>query len=350
MPKVASFRANSVIYFEGDVSDKIFVLQKGRVTLKYTDIETGADVHDMIATGEFFGVKSALGRYPREENALVVEDAQVLVFAVPEFEQFAGANSRIIIKMLKVFSNQLRRIHRQVENLMEKQEALSPEAGLFRTGEYYLKNRMYSQAKYVFGRYLTYYPAGKQAEVSARHLEAAETALVRYGDGKGPAIATGGTASAPPRTQAAERSPEAATKKPDPAPLSDAAKSYYNAVSLFSQEKYKEALGEFKAIMDGGGDSEYGPKAAFDFGRSLYMLQQYDLTIKHYTQMVQTAPRHPDLLDILLYLGHSWEKKGDVERAKGFYRKILSMEQDEDHATHIKARKSLKSLEEGARG
>ena len=44
MPKVASFRANSVIYFEGDVSDKIFVLQKGRVTLKYTDIETGADV------------------------------------------------------------------------------------------------------------------------------------------------------------------------------------------------------------------------------------------------------------------------------------------------------------------
>jgi CRP-like cAMP-binding protein len=70
MPKVGNYRANSVIYFSGDViSDKVFVLQKGKVSLNYSDIETAKEIREIIQTGEFFGVKSALGKYPREENA-----------------------------------------------------------------------------------------------------------------------------------------------------------------------------------------------------------------------------------------------------------------------------------------
>ena len=116
----------------------------------------------------------------------MLSDAQVLVFTVPEFEVFAQAQTRIIMKMLKVFSNQLRRVHKQVDNLLERNEAQSPEAGLFKAGEYYLKARQYSQAKYVFGRYLTYYPAGRLAEQASRYLEAAESGSVKYGDGRGP--------------------------------------------------------------------------------------------------------------------------------------------------------------------
>ena len=179
MPKVGTYRANSVIYFQGDLGDKIFVLQRGRVTLNYNDIETGKLIREIIQTGEFFGVKSALGRYPREENAVVLEDANVLAFTVPEFEAFSMSNTRIIIKMLKVFSNQLRHIHKQVENLMENPSAVNAETGLFKTGEYYLRSRMYSQARYVFGRYLTYYPAGRMAEQAGRYLETAEAALAR---------------------------------------------------------------------------------------------------------------------------------------------------------------------------
>src|SRR5208337_973353 len=145
------------------------------------DIETAKEIRETIQTGEFFGVKSALGKYPREENAVVLSDAQVLIFTVPEFEVFAQAQTRIIMKMLKVFSNQLRRVHKQVDNLLEKNEAESPEAGLFKAGEYYLKARQYSQAKYIFSRYLTYYPAGRLAEQASRYLEAAEGGSVKYG-------------------------------------------------------------------------------------------------------------------------------------------------------------------------
>jgi TolA-binding protein len=364
MPKVGNYRANSVIYFQGDVvSDKVFVLQQGKVSLNYNDVETAKEIHEIIQTGEFFGVKSALGKYPREENAVVLSDANVLVFTVPEFEVFAQAQTRIIMKMLKVFSNQLRRVHKQVDNLLEKNEAQSPEAGLFKAGEYYLKARRYSHAKYIFSRYLTYYPAGRLAEQASHYLEAAENGSVKYGDGKGPAPlmveATRDGAIGrqdPSRQNSGGR--EEGRASPSPAEnqnapgngLSVAAKSYYDAVSLFSSEKYKEALSGFKRIVEVNDDPEYVTKALFEIGRCLFMLQQYDLTIKHFTQMVQTYPKHPDLIDTLLFLGQSYEKKGDADRAKGFFKKILSMESDEDASIRIKAAKSLRRLEGAGRG
>jgi len=349
MPKVGTYRANSVIYFQGDLGDKIFVLQRGRVTLNYNDIETGKLIREIIQTGEFFGVKSALGRYPREENAVVLEDANVLAFTVPEFEAFSMSNTRIIIKMLKVFSNQLRHIHKQVENLMENPSAVNAETGLFKTGEYYLRSRMYSQARYVFGRYLTYYPAGRMAEQAGRYLETAEAALARYGDGKGPAplavaqsaSAQAGSAAAAPAAPAA---PPATAKPQEGASLSDVAKDYYNAVSLFSQEKYQEAMKILKVILETGSDSEYVGKAQFDMGRCLFALGQWDLAIKHFTGIVQSAPKHPDMSDILYIMGQSWEKKGDKARAKAFFAKVLSMPGDDDSSARIKAKKALGAL------
>lgn len=359
MPKVGNYRANSVIYFQGDVvSDKVYVLQQGKVSLNYTDIETSKEIREIIQTGEFFGVKSALGKYPREENAVVLSDAQVLVFTVPEFEVFAQAQTRIIMKMLKVFSNQLRRVHKQVDNLLEKTEAESPEVGLFKAGEYYLKARQYSQAKYIFSRYLTYYPTGRLAEQASHYLEAAESGALKYGDGKGPAplvveATRQGAAARDTAREADSRGSGDRGQASAPAHgegLTDAAKGYYDAVSLFSSEKYKEALAGFKRIVDANADTEYVAKALYEMGRCLFMLQQYDLTIKHFTQMVQTYPKHPDLIDTLFFLGQAYDKKGDVERAKGFYKKLLSMESDEDASTRIKATKALRRLEEAARG
>jgi TolA-binding protein len=346
MPKVGTYRANSVIYFQGDQGDRIFVLQRGKVSLNYNDIETGKLIREIIQTGEFFGVKSALGRYPREENAVVLEDANVLVFTVPEFEAFSMSNTRIIIKMLKVFSNQLRHIHKQVENLMENPSAVNAEMGLFKTGEYYLRNRMYSQARYVLGRYLTYYPAGKMSESAGRYLETAEAALARYGDGKGPAPLAGSQTAAPamPPSGFSADSPPPPARVSEGASLSDVAKEYYNAVSLFSQEKYQDAFKILKLIVEAGAESEYVGKAQFDMGRCLFALGQWDFAIKHFTGIVQSAPKHPDMADILYIMGQSWEKKGDKDKAKAFFSKVLSMPGDEDSSARIKAKKALAAL------
>ena len=85
MPKATQYKTNSVIYFQGDVGDKIFILKAGKILSKSNDIETKEEINELVAPGEFFGVKSALGRYPRDESAMVLADSEVLVFTVPEF-------------------------------------------------------------------------------------------------------------------------------------------------------------------------------------------------------------------------------------------------------------------------
>ena len=330
MPKPLQYRSGSLIYFQGDPADKVFILQGGMVNLVYQDIETGQDVHDLVQPGEFFGVKSALGRYPREENAVALQDTTVMAFTVPEFEALAMANTRIVMKMLKVFSNQLRKIHKQVSSLMEKEDQQNPEAGLFSVGEYYLKTKNFGQARYIFSRYLTYYPSGRNAAQAANNLQQAETALAKSGGGV---------------HRAEVESPPAAAAPPKPE-MTDTAKAYYDAVSLISQQKYQQAFLAFKKIVDANADPEYVAKSSFEIGACLFLLNKYDDSIKHFTMMITKFPKHPDLADALFYMGQSYEKNNRKDQAETFYKKILSMPAgDEEGGAQSKARRALKALE-----
>ncbi len=323
MPKAVNYKSNSIVYFKGDVNEKIYILNNGRVSLNYNDIETGQEMHDLIKTGEFFGVKSAMGKYPREETAVVLQDSSMIAFSVAEFEQIVLQNTRIMIKMLKVFSNQLRRIHKQVRSLLRSgNDVTDPETGLFNIGEYYLKARKQKQAIYALRRYLTYYPSGKYASEASRLLESAEGGNMPVSN---------------------ISSSESSARKPG-ADLSETAKSYYNAVSLFSQEKFKEALAVFKNIVNEGVDGEYEAKASYEIGRCFYNLQNYDVCIKHYTSLIQKYPKHPDLIDALYYVGKSYEGAGNTDKAGGFFKKVISMARDEAPIMR-KAKKALKGLE-----
>ncbi len=341
-PKAATYNANSIVYFRGDMNERIYLLKAGKVVLKYNDIETGQEMQDLIQTGEFFGVKSSLGKSPREETAIVLQDSGMVTFSVPEFEQVAMTNTRIIMKMLKVFSTQLRRIHKQVRNLLSTGEQVNPETGLYRIGEHYLNHRKYDQALYAFRRYLTYYPSGRFATEAAESVQQAE----KYAQSGTAAPPAGGAASSRPAS-----TPSTAASTPVSGPgttshgkeMSDGAKSYYNAVSLFSQQKYDHAFEEFKGIVNSAQEQEYGIKSLFEIGRCLYSLEKHDACIKHFTTMIKRYPKHPDLVDALFYLGVCNEKKGDTAKAGSFFKLILS-KSSEDMPVHRKARKALRNL------
>lgn len=365
-PKSMQYKANSIIFFKGDQSDRVFLLNAGKVTLNSTDIESGQEIHDLIKSGEFFGVKSALGRYPREETAQVLTDSTVIAFTVPEFEQLAMQNTRIIMKMIKVFSNQLRRVHGQVQNLIGSEEQVKPETGLYNIGEYYLKNRRYTQALYAFKRYLTYYPSGRHSGAVTQKIQMAEEYLSKYGQGKGPAPgpagaaerSAAGLAGPPPNAGAAAGAAAAPTEPgglaagaaaagPSDAvrgELQEVAKQYYNAVSLMSQQKYQEAFVQFRKIAAEGQDPEYTAKAQYEQGRCLYFLGQFDGCIQTFSALVQRYPKHPDLREALYFVGKCYEAKKDTAKAKGLYSKILSLVSGDD-ALSRKVKKALRDLE-----
>ncbi|MFO8063138.1 MAG: cyclic nucleotide-binding domain-containing protein [Spirochaetota bacterium] len=331
MPKAMHYKANSVIYFKGDTPDRIFILKAGRVSLDSNDIETGQEIHDYIQTGEFFGVKSALGKYPREENAVVLSDTDVLIFSVAEFEQLVSQNTRIIMKMLKVFSNQLRRIHAKVSNLLSENEQANPEEGLFQNGQYFMKKKQYRQALYAFNKYLTYYPSGRFHEEANRLARTAEQYAQRFGQGKGPAPeGVGKTEVSKPQTGKS---------------LSESARRYYEAVSMLGRQEYQNALEVFKEIVQSGEDQEYIVKSLFEIGRSLFYMKHYDAAIKHFTQFLQKYPKATELPDALYYIGQSYQENGNAERADSFYKKILSLPEI-DEGLKRKVNKALRALEE----
>jgi TolA-binding protein len=288
------------------------------------------DVKDSVQPGEFFGVKSALGRYPREENAVTLSDTTVMIFTVPEFENVAMANTRIIMKMLKVFSNQMRRVHKQVSKVMAKEEQ-PPADGLYNVGEFYLKNKRFSHAKHVFNRYLTFYPSGKNAIQATKNLEIAETALSRYGDGKGPGVSIGSSAPA----QAAKPTQEDSDKTE---------KAYYDAINLVSQGKYQEAFMSFKSIVDANTNPELAAKSSFEIGRCMFLLNKYEESLRYYTNMLTKLPKHPDIKEAMFIMGQCNEKLGRKDQAAAFYRKILSMGGGEDDGTNVKVKRALNAL------
>ena len=329
MPKPVQYRSGSLIYFQGDPAEKIYILQSGKVSLVYQDIESGVDVRDPVQPGEFFGVKSALGHYAREENAVTLSDTTVMIFTVPEFEAVAMANSRIIMKMLKVFSNQMRRVHKQVSKVMAKEEQ-PPADGLFNIGEFYLKNKRFTHARHVFSRYLTFYPSGKNAMQAAKNLEIAEDYLARYGNGKGPGVTVSKAAPGGAQTGAAQDS------------QTDPTKAFYNAVNLTSMGQYQDAFMAFKAMADANISPQWTAKSSFESGRCLFFMNKFEDCLKFFTNMLTKYPKHPELPETMFMMGQCNEKIGRIEQAVAFYKRIVSMGTDETASE--KASRALSAL------
>ncbi|MDR0290842.1 MAG: cyclic nucleotide-binding domain-containing protein [Treponema sp.] len=365
MPTPLQYKSGSLIYCSGDDADKVYILQNGKISLVFPDMKTGEDVRNQVQPGEFFGVKSALGHFPREENAIALTNAVIMAFSVSEFELLAMSNTRIILKMLKVFSNQMRKTHAQISSLTTGQtETQNPDKKLFNLGEKYLKNRRFAFAKYVFSRYLHHYPHGEDAVQAAKNLQLAEASST--GEARKPTPEPVQAAVQKPVQISAEKTIEKAIEEvtqataekiasaeepPSPPPSGEdtarGANAYYDAVNLMSHNKYSEALKAFTQIIEANTDPEWTEKSSYEAGHCYFMLGKFDACIKYYTKFLAQYPQYPDLRDAMFYIGQSYEKLGNKEKAMGWYKKIISASGETKDSARTKAMKAYKELEKG---
>lgn len=168
MPKVTQYSKGSIIYFAGDRDDRVFILQKGCVVISSTDIETNLPETEQIKTGEFFGVKSALGHFPREETATVLMDSVCIVLTLQEFEKIFSSNKTLIMKMLRVFSNQLRQIHKKTEDILNKGKDINQQTGMLGVAQAFYNDEKWQSCADVCITYLKRYPEAANKETVAR--------------------------------------------------------------------------------------------------------------------------------------------------------------------------------------
>ena len=158
MPKAMSYTKGSIIYFEGDIDDRVFILQKGHVVITTTDVETKLQTSEQIKQGEFFGVKSAIGHFPREETVMTLDEAVCISMTSQEFENLFSNNKQLIMKMLRVFSNQLRQIHKKTESVMNNNENFNQMDGLLGVARAFYSDEKWQSCEDVCKTYLRLYP------------------------------------------------------------------------------------------------------------------------------------------------------------------------------------------------
>ena len=111
MPKLINYNQGSIIYFEGDRDGKVYILQKGLIVLSGIDIESKRSTSTVVREGEFFGIKTALGKSLRDETATAASNSVCIVMTLPEFESYFMTNKALIMKMLRIFSKELKTVH-----------------------------------------------------------------------------------------------------------------------------------------------------------------------------------------------------------------------------------------------
>jgi len=232
-------------------------------------------------------------------------------FSVEEFEQVASSNTRIIMKMLKVYSNQLRRIHRQVQNLLSTGESKNPEEGLFRIGLYYHNNEKFRQSVSSFKRYLIHYPNGPFASEARDKISYGES---MYSNPESSA-ATGGSSEI---------------------------YSFSEAMENYESGEFRKALKLFSQIQESM--SEDSPEAELRVGICLFRLgRSSDATIR-LTEFIKNNGRSPWVPEALFYIGECYKSNRDTDKAISFYKKALSMSEPSEQI-YVLLTETLQKLE-----
>jgi len=325
-PVIRNYKGGSIIYFEKDRAEDIYVLQKGRVVLTYTAIDTGLEMKEDVRLGEFFGVKSAMGHYPREETAQVIGNATVLVFKINEFEALVSKKTNLIIKMLKVFSSQLRQVHRKVREILGEGDARSNSFELMNVAEVFYKNDYVEQAIYAFEKYLDHYPAGIYAGRAKELLNLAR---------KGQQFPV----SMPNLVY--ENEPDAGFSRTANAGTDSIQGQYSKALQLFESGNTAEASSIFQSLLNrtdykSGSEQTMINNALCQVGKCLFKTGNLDNASSTLTMYIKKNPSGPLVKEAVYYIAQINEKKGDKDKAIAFYTKVIAMPPDDKITTDAK--------------
>ncbi len=357
MPLSRVYKRGAIVYFAGDAANDVFVLQAGQILLSSISPEGKGEIRENIKSGEFFGVKSALGRFPREATAQVLVDATVMVLKTAEFEALAMKNHKLVMKMLRVFSNQLRIIGKTVKTFLDSSSVIdadeSEESGLFNIAEYYIKNKRYNQAIYAYNKYIEYYPNGKFVTKAHQKLQ-----MANNGNETGFAVGDNGSnmftvdsnesldelkSDAIPAKDDFSIDDSASTdfgmddldsddmdyffgSDSEDSGLSDeSSEEYYEGYSLFSQGKYSEAIKIYRKVLSSGDMGEFAEKAQYDIARALLKSNQPDNAIEELKEFLVSYADSKLMKDVYYLLGSSYLITKQNDKGIKFLKKVLTM-------------------------
>jgi len=326
------------------------------VVLLSTAQDTEEELKEEVQLGEFFGVKSSLGRYPREETAQCIGKTTMLVFKLSEFEQFIMRNTRIIIKMLRVFSKNLRRIHRQVRDILKAGAPKDPAFELLNVAESFYRSGSIDHAVYAFGKFLEYYPGGPYSSRAEELLQMARKGQM-YPNHFTPLEPMAQSASVD-ESAIRQGMMSANSAADDPFALNAPGDDTMIDVDVGSAppgvkdvmqrgldalkgKNFAGALSTFQQITDDGTLNQKDPlveRAYYEKGAAELHLRQFDDASNSFSLYIKNYPTGKFVKQSIYELGIVAEAMGNQARAKALYKKVATMMPRDDISQEAKSR------------
>lgn len=103
------YAADEVIFRKGDPGRSLMLIVSGQVKISLSGADGKEAVLAVLGAGEILGEMAILDNNPRSADATALEACQLLVLQQRDFVPFLERNPRIVIRLLTVVSERLRR-------------------------------------------------------------------------------------------------------------------------------------------------------------------------------------------------------------------------------------------------
>lgn len=114
------FKKGQVVFFEGDVSDKFYIINHGKIkTFKHTR-EGKEQILYILSEGDFIGDLSLLKKSAFQYNAEALEDVRVCSLAKDDLDRILKENPEICLRILESVHDRLVDLENLVQTLSTK--------------------------------------------------------------------------------------------------------------------------------------------------------------------------------------------------------------------------------------
>jgi CRP-like cAMP-binding protein len=113
-----SYPKNSVILFEDDPGDALYIVSTGQVKVVLIGEDGREVILSVLGEGTFFGEMALLDDEPRSAHVIAMEDSVVLALRREDFRARLRASPEVAIALLRELSRRLRRADDQIGSLV----------------------------------------------------------------------------------------------------------------------------------------------------------------------------------------------------------------------------------------
>ena len=112
-----SYNKDTVIFFEHDVGDALFMILSGRVKVTMLSSDGREIILSVLSSNEFFGEMSLLDNEPRSATAIAMQKTEMVMLHQKDFLSIVEKRPLVLINLLATLSSRLRKANQQIGNL-----------------------------------------------------------------------------------------------------------------------------------------------------------------------------------------------------------------------------------------